>query len=77
MDDVNFVRINAFNFFGINVQTQRAQDDKNKIEQTLLNYGIKIDKISAIVGPTITLYEIVPVAGVRISKIKNLEDDIA
>jgi len=62
---------------GVDVQKDELEANKNKIEQTLLNYGIKIDKISAIVGPTITLYEIVPVAGVRISKIKNLEDDIA
>ena len=48
-----------------------------RILGTLKNYGIEIDKISATVGPTVTLYEIVPAAGVRISKIKNLEDDIA
>ncbi len=51
--------------------------NKNKILSTLKNYGIEIDKISATVGPTVTLYEIIPAAGVRISKIKNLEDDIA
>ena len=51
--------------------------NKNKILSTLKNYGIEIDKIMATVGPTVTLYEIVPAAGVRISKIKNLEDDIA
>ncbi len=51
--------------------------NKDRIVGTLKNYGIEIDKISATVGPTVTLYEIVPAAGVRISKIKNLEDDIA
>lgn len=51
--------------------------NKNKIVETLGNYKIKIDKIKATIGPTITLYEIVPAPGIRISKIKNLEDDIA
>ena len=51
--------------------------NKNKILQTLKNYNIDIVKIKATTGPTITLYEIVPAPGIRISKIKNLEDDIA
>ncbi|MEO8582463.1 MAG: DNA translocase FtsK, partial [Flavitalea sp.] len=51
--------------------------NKNQIISTLRNYDIHIQKISATVGPTVTLYEIVPAAGVRISRIKNLEDDIA
>jgi DNA segregation ATPase FtsK/SpoIIIE, S-DNA-T family len=51
--------------------------NKNQIISTLANYDITIQKISATVGPTVTLYEIVPAAGVRISRIKNLEDDIA
>ncbi|MBL7697695.1 MAG: DNA translocase FtsK 4TM domain-containing protein [Chitinophagaceae bacterium] len=51
--------------------------NKNQIIATLRNYDINIQKISATVGPTVTLYEIVPAAGVRISRIKNLEDDIA
>jgi S-DNA-T family DNA segregation ATPase FtsK/SpoIIIE len=51
--------------------------NKNQIINTLKNYDIAIQKISATVGPTVTLYEIVPAAGVRISRIKNLEDDIA
>jgi S-DNA-T family DNA segregation ATPase FtsK/SpoIIIE len=51
--------------------------NKNQIINTLKNYDISISKISATVGPTVTLYEIVPAAGVRISRIKNLEDDIA
>lgn len=51
--------------------------NKNKIVETLANYKIQIDKIKATIGPTVTLYEIVPAPGIRISKIKNLEDDIA
>jgi len=53
------------------------ETNKNQIISTLGNYDITIQRISATVGPTVTLYEIVPSAGVRISKIKNLEDDIA
>ena len=53
------------------------ETNKNQIINTLKNYDIHIQKISATVGPTVTLYEIIPAAGVRISKIKNLEDDIA
>jgi S-DNA-T family DNA segregation ATPase FtsK/SpoIIIE len=53
------------------------EENKNQIITTLKNYDIAIQKISATVGPTVTLYEIVPAAGVRISRIKNLEDDIA
>ncbi|MEO7802577.1 MAG: DNA translocase FtsK, partial [Ginsengibacter sp.] len=53
------------------------ETNKNQIITTLKNYDIEIQKIYATVGPTVTLYEIVPAAGVRISRIKNLEDDIA
>lgn len=53
------------------------ETNKNQIISTLKNYDIEIQKISATVGPTVTLYEIVPAPGVRISRIKNLEDDIA
>lgn len=53
------------------------ESNKNQILNTLQNYDISIQKISATVGPTVTLYEIVPAPGVRISRIKNLEDDIA
>ncbi len=60
---------------GVDMEEQRA--NKEKIITTLRNYGIEITSIKATVGPTITLYEIVPQAGVRISKIRNLEDDIA
>jgi S-DNA-T family DNA segregation ATPase FtsK/SpoIIIE len=59
----------------LNMEEQNT--NKNKIVQTLENYGIKIDSVKATVGPTITLYEIIPAPGVRISKIKNLENDIA
>ncbi|HEY8959602.1 DNA translocase FtsK [Chitinophaga sp.] len=57
--------------------TSELEKNKNQIIDTLKNYDISIQKISATVGPTVTLYEIVPAAGVRISRIKNLEDDIA
>lgn len=53
------------------------ENNKNQILNTLKNYDISIQRISATVGPTVTLYEIVPAPGVRISRIKNLEDDIA
>ena len=59
------------------INEAELQANKNKIVETLGNYGIAIDKIKATIGPTVTLYEIVPAAGIRISKIKNLEDDIA
>jgi len=59
------------------VTNQELIENKNKIVETLRNYKIEITKIKATIGPTITLYEIVPAPGVRISKIKNLEDDIA
>lgn len=59
------------------VNQEELVANKDRIIATLKNYGIEIDKIMATVGPTVTLYEIIPAAGVRISKIKNLEDDIA
>ena len=59
------------------VNNEELVANKDRIVNTLKNYGIEIDRISATVGPTVTLYEIVPAPGVRISKIKNLEDDIA
>lgn len=59
------------------VDAEELNANKNKIVETLNNYGISIEKIKATIGPTVTLYEIIPVAGVRIAKIKNLEDDIA
>jgi len=59
------------------VSEEELISNKNRIVQTLGNYKIQIDKIKATIGPTVTLYEIVPAPGIRISKIKNLEDDIA
>jgi S-DNA-T family DNA segregation ATPase FtsK/SpoIIIE len=59
------------------VTNEELISNKNKIVETLANYKIEIVKIKATIGPTITLYEIIPAPGVRISKIKNLEDDIA
>lgn len=62
---------------GITVDQAELEENKNRIVDTLKNYNIGISSIKATVGPTVTLYEIVPEAGIRISKIKNLEDDIA
>jgi len=62
---------------GITINQEELEENKNNIVETLRNYKIDIAQIKATVGPTVTLYEIVPEAGVRISKIKNLEDDIA
>jgi len=61
----------------ISVDQEELEAHKNRIVETLNNYKIGIAKIKATVGPTVTLYEIVPDVGIRISKIKNLEDDIA
>ncbi|MCH1517132.1 MAG: DNA translocase FtsK [Flavobacteriaceae bacterium] len=61
----------------ITIDEDELEVNKNKIIETLRNYKIEIAKIKANIGPTVTLYEIVPAAGIRISKIKNLEDDIA
>jgi S-DNA-T family DNA segregation ATPase FtsK/SpoIIIE len=62
---------------GITINQEELEENKNKIVETLNNYKIGIENIKATIGPTVTLYEIIPEAGVRISKIKNLEDDIA
>ena len=59
------------------IDHDELEANKKRIVDTLANYSIEIDKIKATIGPTVTLYEIVPAAGVRISKIKNLQDDIA
>tara|TARA_B100000989_G_scaffold140671_2_gene104664 strand:- start:3343 stop:5610 length:2268 start_codon:yes stop_codon:yes gene_type:complete len=61
----------------IQIDQDELETNKNKIVETLKNYNIGIKQIKATIGPTVTLYEIIPDAGVRISKIKNLEDDIA
>ena len=73
----SFDLLNDYGNIHSKVNQEELIANKNKILGTLKNYGIEIDKITATVGPTVTLYEIVPAAGVRISKIKNLEDDIA
>jgi S-DNA-T family DNA segregation ATPase FtsK/SpoIIIE len=61
----------------VTLDKEELEKNKNQIIQTLKSFGIEIQRISATVGPTVTLYEIVPAEGVRISKIRNLEDDIA
>jgi S-DNA-T family DNA segregation ATPase FtsK/SpoIIIE len=61
----------------VTVTKEELEANKDRIVETLGHYNIGIDKIKATIGPTVTLYEIIPKAGVRISKIKNLEDDIA
>ena len=78
--DYKFPTLDMLNDYGgkkSEINEEELNANKNKIVETLGNYGIAIDKIKATIGPTVTLYEIVPAAGVRISKIKNLEDDIA
>ena len=60
-----------------NVDKEELEANKKRIVDTLANYNIAIEKIKATIGPTVTLYEIIPAAGVRIAKIKNLQDDIA
>ena len=78
--DYKFPTLDMLNDYGgkkSEIDEEELQANKNKIVETLGNYGIAIDKIKATIGPTVTLYEIVPAAGIRISKIKNLEDDIA
>jgi S-DNA-T family DNA segregation ATPase FtsK/SpoIIIE len=62
---------------GITINQEELEENKNTILETLRNYKIEIAKIKATIGPSVTLYEIVPEAGIRISKIKSLEDDIA
>jgi len=62
---------------GITINQEELEENKNRIVDTLNNYKIGIASIKATIGSTVTLYEIVPEAGIRISKIKNLEDDIA
>jgi DNA segregation ATPase FtsK/SpoIIIE, S-DNA-T family len=61
----------------VEIDRRELESNKDQIIETLLNYKIEITKIRATIGPTVTLYEIVPAPGVRISRIKNLEDDIA
>ncbi|MCK9202827.1 MAG: DNA translocase FtsK [Bacteroidales bacterium] len=75
-----FPTLDLLNDYGgdsINVKKEELEANKDKIVQTLSNYDIRIQKIKATIGPAVTLYEIIPEAGIRISRIKNLEDDIA
>jgi len=69
--------LNDYGGHTISVNKSELEANKDKIVETLSHYKIEISKIKATVGPTVTLYEIVPAPGIRISKIKNLEDDIA
>ncbi|MEP0713580.1 DNA translocase FtsK 4TM domain-containing protein [Algoriphagus sp.] len=69
--------LNEYDIQKVTVSRQELEDNKNKIVETLENFKIGIQEIKATIGPTVTLYEIVPEPGVKISKIKNLEDDIA
>ncbi|CAI8310271.1 MAG: DNA translocase SpoIIIE [Cryomorphaceae bacterium] len=69
--------LNDYGAGKIEIDKEELENNKNRIVETLGHYKIGIASISATVGPTITLYEIIPEAGIRISKIKNLEDDIA
>ena len=69
--------LNEYKTDSVSVKKEELEANKDKIVDTLKNYDIAIQKIKATIGPAVTLYEIVPEAGVRISRIKNLEDDIA
>lgn len=69
--------LNEYDNNNIHVTKEELEQNKDKIVETLINFKIGITSIKATIGPTVTLYEIVPDAGVKISRIKNLEDDIA
>jgi S-DNA-T family DNA segregation ATPase FtsK/SpoIIIE len=69
--------LNEYDHQTLEVDREELEANKNQIIQTLLYFKIEIEKIRATIGPTVTLYEIIPARGIRISKIKNLEDDIA
>jgi len=69
--------LNDYGGDSLNVNKDELEANKDRIVETLNNYDIRIQKIKATIGPAVTLYEIVPEAGIRISRIKNLEDDIA
>ncbi len=69
--------LNEYNRTNVQVTKEELEQNKDKIVETLINFKIGISSIKATIGPTVTLYEIVPEAGVKISRIKNLEDDIA
>ncbi len=69
--------LNEYDNSQLEIDREELEQNKNQIVSTLMNFKIDIEKIKATIGPTVTLYEIVPARGIRISKIKNLEDDIA
>jgi len=80
LPDYKFPPLDLLNTYGdgsINVDRTELEANKKRIVETLGNYAIGIEKIKATIGPTVTLYEIIPAPGVRISRIKGLEDDIA
>lgn len=80
LPDYRFPPLDLLNMYGdgtISVDRDELEANKRRIVETLGNYSIGIEKIKATIGPTVTLYEIIPSAGVRISRIKGLEDDIA
>lgn len=80
LPDYRFPPLDLLNMYGdgtISVERTELEANKKRIVETLANYAITIDKIKATIGPTVTLYEIVPAPGIRISRIKGLEDDIA
>lgn len=80
LPDFRFPPLDLLSSYGdgtINVDRNELEANKNRIVETLGNYAIGIEKIKATIGPTVTLYEIIPAPGVRISRIKGLEDDIA
>ncbi|NNC70972.1 MAG: DNA translocase FtsK, partial [Flavobacteriaceae bacterium] len=80
LSEYKFPTLDLLNDYGnenIKIDQEELEINKNKIVETLSNYKIGIVSIKATIGPTVTLYEIVPDKGIRISKIKNLEDDIA
>lgn len=80
LPDYRFPPLDLLNMYGdgtISVERAELEANKKRIVETLANYAIAIEKIKATIGPTVTLYEIVPAPGIRISRIKGLEDDIA
>jgi len=80
LSDYKYPTLDLLSDYGsdsVPVAKEELEQNKDKIVETLNNYAIRIDKIKATIGPAVTLYEIIPAPGVRIAKIKNLEDDIA
>ena len=69
--------LNEYDNQHLEIDREELEANKNQILQTLMYFKIEIEKIRATIGPTVTLYEVIPAKGIRISKIKNLEDDIA